>query len=155
MIAKCLIAAAALALAGEAQAQQYWAVGVTEHAMSFVDGDSIGESELGERTFIVHQVYDAEHAGKMDLLGNQSEVVVNCKDGTLSQRRMVLVTTSGRTKAPFDPKIPTTAPKAGSMGAAWVRLACTGKAPAQIRKLGGPWQSLDDARMSYLTKAAR
>lgn len=155
MIAKCLIAAATLAMAGAAHAQQYWAVGVTEHAMSFIDRDSIGESDLGERTFIVHQVYDAEHARKMDLLGNQSEVIVNCKDGALTQRRMVLVTPNGRTKAPFDPRIPTAVPKAGSMGAAWVRLACTGKAPAQIRKLGGPWESLDDARMAYLTNTMR
>ena len=154
MIVKSLVAAAMLAaIAGQAQAGQFWAVGLTQHTMSFIDLDAIEETVDGERSFIVHQVYDADHARDVDLLGNQSQVLVNCKEGTLDQQRMTLVMRNGRTRTPWDPKIPTSVPKAGSMGAAWVRMACSGKAPASIRKFGGPWASLDDARMSYLANA--
>lgn len=152
MIVKSLAVAAALA-AAPAHAEQYWAVGLTQHTMSFIDLHAIDETALGEKSFIVYQVYDADHSREINLLGNQSEVVVNCKEGTLDQQRMTLVTTSGKLRPPWDPKIPTSVPQPGSMGAAWVRMACTGRAPASIRKLGGPWSSFDEARLSYLARS--
>lgn len=138
---------------GPASAAQFWAVSITKHTMGFMDLDAIEEPEWGERSFTMHNVYDQDEAARLGIAGGKSELMVTCDNRMVLTTRMMLVSKAGKAYAPWNPNTPPEKPSAGSMGDAWVDLACTGKLPKGL-ELMGPWPSLDAAQAFYFANPA-